>query len=326
MVQFLQRYKKVLVNLLKILILLLTVGYIFLELSRKDALKNIEYLLSRIKESGFNSILILVVCLMVLNVFLEVVKWKYVVNKIQSLNFKNAFASVLSGMSIGIFTPNNIGEYGGRILYLKEEHRVQGVILNFLSSISQMVITLFAGFLAFCFYLPVYVNHDPIVLYIVVYLVLLLIVLILYLFVNMSRLSLYLSSFRIMKKYDKVTNTFSYFHTRHLLTILFYSGLRYFVFSTQYVLLLQFFVPEIPISASYMMISLIFFVQSILPGFAITELGVRGTVALFFMGHITGNTIGVLGAAFSIWAINVILPSICGTYYVIKANFISADS
>jgi hypothetical protein len=69
-----------------------------------------------------------------------------------------------------------------------------------------------------------------------------------------------------------------------------------------------------------MMISLIFFVQSILPSFALTEIGIRGAVAVYFFSHITDNTTGIILSAFSLWLINIILPSLTGIIFVIKAN------
>jgi hypothetical protein len=151
-------------------------------------------------------------------------------------------------------------------------------------------------------------------------------VVVLYLFLNIGRITYYLSSLGWFKKHGDLLAIFAMFKNVDLIKILTLSALRYFVFSLQYFLLLHFFIPGIPISETYMMITLIFFTQSILPGFAITELGVRSGVAVFFLGHLSADTIGILAAAFSIWSVNVILPSLVGTYFIIKAKFIGANS
>lgn len=323
---FLQRYKKLLVNLLKVSILLLTIAYVAIELLHRNAFENIGQITAQIKSGQKLYLLVIVVLLMPLNIFLESSKWQFAASKLEHLSLRRAIASVLAGMSIGIFTPNNIGDYGGRILYLSEGNRIKGVLVNFISSIAQMVITLLAGLIAFNFYAPLYVSQDPLINYILLYFVLFLMVVVLYLFLNIGRITYYLSSLGWFKKHGDLLAIFAMFKNVDLIKILTLSALRYFVFSLQYFLLLHFFIPGIPISETYMMITLIFFTQSTLPGFAITELGVRSGVAVFFLGHLSGNTIGILAAAFSIWSLNVILPSLVGTYFIIKAKFIGANS
>ena len=323
---FLQRYKKLLVNLLKVSILLLTIAYIAIELMHRNALENMGQITAQIQSGQKLYLLVLVFALMPLNVFLESSKWRFAASKLEKISLRRAIASVLAGMSIGIFTPNNIGDYGGRILYLSEGNRLKGVLINFISSIAQMVVTLLAGFIAFNFYAPQYVNQDPLINYILLYFVLFLMVVVLYLFFNIGRITYYLSSLGWFKKHAELLAVFALFKNIDLIKILAWSALRYLVFSSQYLLLLHFFIPSIAITETYMMITLIFFTQSILPGFAITELGVRSGVAVFFIGHLSANTIGILAAAFSIWSVNVILPSLVGTYFIIKAKFISANS
>jgi hypothetical protein len=311
---------------LKISILLLTIGYIVLELMHRNAMQNFQQLTAQIQSGKQLYLLFIVVLLMPVNILLEASKWRFAAAKLEQMSLKRAIASVLAGMSIGIFTPNNIGDYGGRILYLKEDNRIKGVLVNFISSIGQMVITLLAGFIAFVFYAPQYVSKDPLINYIILYFILFLIVAIFYLFLNIGRISYYIESLGWLKKHSNTLSVFTKFKNIDLAKILAWSAFRYLVFSSQYLLLLYFFIPEIAIPSTYMMIALIFFTQSILPGFAITELGVRSGVAVFFLTHLGLGTLGVLAAAFSIWCLNVIFPSLLGTYFIIKAKFIRVHS
>ena len=52
---------------------------------------------------------------------------------------------MLAGCSITMLTPNRIGEYGGRIMYVQEQHRLKAISLTILGSISQLTITMFMG-------------------------------------------------------------------------------------------------------------------------------------------------------------------------------------
>src|SRR5690606_25820833 len=77
--------------------------------------------------------------------------------------FITALKSVFAGCSITMLTPNRIGEYGGRILYVKEENRISAIPLTILGGISQLIVTLIMGS-AGLLYLK-YFIHQPATLF-----------------------------------------------------------------------------------------------------------------------------------------------------------------
>ena len=64
---------------------------------------------------------------------------------IQQIYFFTAYKSVLSGVTLSLNTPNRMGEYGGRILYVKEGSRLKAISLSIAGSISQLIVTLVMG-------------------------------------------------------------------------------------------------------------------------------------------------------------------------------------
>lgn len=95
--------------------------------------------------------LLLVMLLMGVNWAIEARKWQILVRPFESLSFRKAFYSILAGVSISIITPNRIGEYGGRILYLKNKNRLRGVSVTGVGSLSQFTTTMLFGLLG-CLY------------------------------------------------------------------------------------------------------------------------------------------------------------------------------
>ncbi|HPG11822.1 MAG TPA: hypothetical protein PLU37_09845, partial [Chitinophagaceae bacterium] len=89
--------------------------------------------------------LVIVVLLMFVNWAIEAVKWKISVKEVQEVNFAKAFMAVLSGVSFAVSTPNRVGEYLGRVLYMKEGNRLKTISITITGSISQLIITLFIG-------------------------------------------------------------------------------------------------------------------------------------------------------------------------------------
>ena len=93
--------------------------------------------------------LIAVFILMIVNWGIEAFKWKLSVQKIQRLTFFTSFKAILSGTSFSVSTPNRVGEYLGRILYMSEGNRLKAISLTIAGSMSQLIITLFMGMLGF---------------------------------------------------------------------------------------------------------------------------------------------------------------------------------
>lgn len=317
-----QRYKKIAVILLKITILLFTFGYIYNALSNDDALSKFYKLHELIISKGFNFSIFLILIFAIVNQIVEAIKWKYAVASIESVSIFKALASVFSGISIGIFTPNNIGEYGGKILYLKDHNRGAGLVVNFITSTSQLVITLVSGLLAFLFFYSKYLSSEKIVLNIITYTIVVFICLLLHLFININRLSYYADKLKYLIRFNKYIRVLDQFHSKKISIILLLALFRYVIFTTQYLLIINYVAPYLSFSNIIMMTSLIFLAQSILPSFAITEIMMRGSVAAFFFEYISDDVLPIVASAFSIWILNVILPAIIGSYFVLKANFL----
>ena len=60
-----------------------------------------------------------VIVMVFINWGLEARKWQVLLEPIQKMSFIRAFKSVLGGLALSLNTPNRMGEYGGRILYVK---------------------------------------------------------------------------------------------------------------------------------------------------------------------------------------------------------------
>ncbi len=86
-----------------------------------------------------------VLVLMLVNWIIETFKWKLAVQKIQEVGFFTAFKAVLSGVSFSVTTPNRVGEYLGRVLYMNEGNRLKAISLTITGSISQLIVTLLMG-------------------------------------------------------------------------------------------------------------------------------------------------------------------------------------
>jgi hypothetical protein len=65
-----------------------------------------------------------------------------------------------------------------------------------------------------------------------------------------------------------------------------------------------------------LMTAMTFFAMTVIPTFAFAELGIRGAVSAYFFGKLTIDVLPVLNATFSLWLVNLAIPSIAGAFFI----------
>ncbi len=90
----------------------------------------------------------LCVVLMFCNWGTEALKWKLLIQPLLPVRFLRAFKAVWTGVTLGLFTPNRIGEYGGRLLYIPMRFRLSGIVSSLIGSYAQILATLLVGIIA----------------------------------------------------------------------------------------------------------------------------------------------------------------------------------
>src|SRR6185295_10879047 len=82
--------------------------------------------------------------------------------QIQQIGFFRAFSAILAGTCIASFTPNRVGEYLGRMLYVDQGNKLLSVAPTILCSFAQMLVTLTAGAVGLYLfsYLPLHFDVD----------------------------------------------------------------------------------------------------------------------------------------------------------------------
>jgi hypothetical protein len=94
----------------------------------------------------------------------------------------------------------------------------------------------------------------------------------------------------------------------------------------QYILLLDVFnVPVFWLDACAL-VGVLFLVLAIVPTIALAEMGVRGKVSLLLFGLVSTNSIGIIATAGGIWLINLILPAIGGTLFILGLRLFRKNS
>ncbi len=319
--------KKTIGFLLKIGIVAFALFFLYQQLITKNNIDQFQSVLVFEKLKMYSWAFVLVLLLMFINWILEALKWRFLIAKIEKISLRRAISAIFSGITISAFTPNRVGEYGGRVFCLEKADRIQGVLITVIGSVAQLITTIFFGSLGIIL-LANYKTQFSAMLdgmefafIIIVFILVLLNVLLVLLFLNAPLMSTLLSKIRLLQKYTKYSKVFAFYNAIELGKVLIYSVARYFVFTTQFFILLQVFGVEIQYTDAIVFIMTMLLVISVIPTIAITEIGVRGSVALFLFGIVSTNTVGILAATFVMWIVNLLLPALIGTLFIFSLKF-----
>jgi len=247
----------------------------------------------------------------------EAIKWKILLHKIEEISLFVSIKAVLAGLTYGILTPARSGEVIGRPLFLKEKNFSKGVFATAAGSIAQLSVTLIAGFVGIIFYAlteptKILIEKDYIEnISIVVSLVF--ITFVLFGYFNISYIAKLTQKVRFLKRVNEQAQVLTHYSKLELLKVLLLSLFRYLVFATQFYLLLTLFGIKISILTAYMGIAMTYFVATIIPVATLAEIGIRSSVAIYFLGNgQESNEIEIATSAAAIWLLNVGFPTIVG--------------
>jgi len=264
----------------------------------------------------------MVILLVFVNWGMEARKWQLLMNAIQPMSFFTAFKSVLCGVTLSLNTPNRIGEYGGRILFVNEGNRIKAITLSIAGGMAQLIITMLMG----CFgltYLLFTMDASDLLMGISVFWIKIFLygsifgtIIFIFFFFRLSWLIRLMEKLPYADRFSKYINILETFDAKILLRLLSLSLCRYIVFVLQYIFMLQLLQVEQNAWSGFWIITVMFWILAIIPSFAIAELGIRGTVAktLFYYSK---NTIGILTVTSGIWFINLFIPAFIGSLLIL---------
>lgn len=292
---------KIALSAVKLIIVLLSFYFIYNELHDNKQLnwgKFFELLDRKWSISG----LLFLLSFSVANRYLEILKWQNLAAVIHPITVGESAKQVLSALTAGIFTPNGLGEYAGKALYFEPKNAKKVIFLNLICNGIQMILTIVFGIIG---------------LWILGYHLWVLGIIGLCLFlIGLSYLtkSIKIKGYSLEKLAAKIREIPKKIHRKNMILAV---G-RYLVFSHQYYFLFLAFDVDLPYPTLMASIAAVYFLASSLPSFQFLDFAVKGSVALFFFEKLGVNEWIVVFIAMLMWFLNVVLPVVIGSYFVIK--------
>lgn len=269
--------------------------------------------------------LLIALLLLPLNLFLQFAKWKILTKKYFGIDKNiNIWLSLLYGISGGIFTPMKSGEFFARAIPFQNVKVLDVILATMVDKFIPMYLVLFFGGIFSSIYLhqvsdisTSFVNSA-----LIIYLAILVIIPLLLLgnSIITQKIKSYMSGNIYLQKIIPKISFFKSIDKRSMVKIVLLSLAFNLIFTLQMTILLVAFSGELNLWLFFVIANLIIFVQIIVPPIALGEVGIREGASVFFMKSY--GFLGVVGfnAAFSLFIINLLIPSIIGFLLLLKRN------
>ena len=251
-------------------------------------------------------------CFTLGNWFFEVLKWKALASYCRKISISEAFQQSLGSLTASLFTPNRIGEYGAKAVYFKKGNRRKIMLLNLLSNMMQMTITVVTGSIGLVFFMTHFeVDIDLFRMRKLAYVLAFVLVLAATgKFFGFKKIrGFYLEKIIAFVKKMPVS--------LHALSA-FYSMIRYFIFSHQFFFLLRLFGIETDYLTLMSLITSMYILASIVPSLPLFDWLIKGSVAVWLFNVIGANELIIVTTSLLMWCLNFGFPALIGSYFVLN--------
>ncbi|MFN3952072.1 MAG: hypothetical protein ACK4KT_06685 [Thermaurantimonas sp.] len=260
------------------------------------------------------------VLLSFLNFFLDVYLWALISKGSHKLRLSHYAYHHLISMSLGFITPNNIGEYGGKMRQFDAPiSRVKGFLLAFhfrtVKKVARNIIGLIATILLFTDHNIFFLKDWHIFLFTIVVITYFLI------YWNIELFIPYISNISIQGK-----NYFQLFLRIKVSDInklkwIGISALKFVIYTSQMTLLLMSLASEdLSFFEIWLFVAFYYSLASYLPTILAFDPIVKGAMGIILLNQLHLNDWTILSSITLVWAANIAVPSIIGSLLWIRKN------
>jgi len=277
----------------------------------------------------------IVVLLMPLNWSLETRKWIHLMQPIEQVGFLKAFKAVLAGLTVSMFTPNRMGEYGGRVLLISPQNRIKSIFATLVGSMSQWLVLVSGGLIGLFLLLltgRVPLSFQPYA-WVLIGVGSLGLSFVSFCYFNLPWFTAKAVRWRLTRRWATQLHQqlFQHYQYQELAHTLRLSGFRYLVYSLQYFCLLACFGFEMNSLQGFSAILFVFLLQTGLPIPPTVGLLARGSLAVWVFGWFLQDAqapdlalqSAVLASTFTLWVINLLLPAAFGALFIAQVGLVS---
>ncbi len=306
--------------LLKIIYGFIVLNFIYYTINSEENLNNFKSIVENLEVSSYLLISIVII-LQFINWTIEAIKFRYILKKELEITLKDSVKAVYIGNATSLFTPDRIGNFIGRFLYFKKVKKTLITSSTLLGNFAQLITTLTFALLSSILILNVktaiklpLINHNIILIFTG-----LLLSFFIYLYFNPKYYLKLIYKIKWIRKHKDSINYLQNFNKKESIIILLYGYARYLIFILQFYLLLNAFGLSISILETLIFSGLLYLFTTLIPSPFMGNLGTREYMSIILLSGYKYPEIALL-ASLSIWVVNIAIPSLIGSYFLLNMN------
>lgn len=300
--------KQFLVFSVKLLIVVGAFYFIYNQLATNDKLDWDKFLILFYKNQSFAGISFILL-FSFLNRFFEILKWQNLAQVVKPITINEATKQVLAALTLGVFTPVGVGEYAGKALYFEKKDTKKIIFLNLICNGVQIVATGIFGIIGMILLHFDCAKCDKNIGF---WSFGIIIITISFFLLSYFTKKIKIKGYSIEDLIEKINEIPKKIHRKNLIL----GFCRYIVFSHQYYFLFLAFDVDLPYTTLMATITTVYFLASIVPSFQFLDFALKGSLAIYFFGLLGVNEWIVVFVTMLMWFLNVVLPVVFGSYYV----------
>lgn len=305
---------KMFVMVLKFMVLLYLMYYLYQHFFvNKDFWTSIQLQLATGLEARKLPCLIFAVVLLPVNWLLEVYKWHLLQYSTLQLSFYQSWKNVMKGVSFGLIMPQQLGDALGKMEHSTSNDRWDIGILSLFGGFVQSFMALMGGVVGVAF-----LFENELGIAVVSIMTMVMVVVMACIFYSVEILQFLQSKFLF-----KFLTSLNFKLTKIiLLKVVVLSLLRYLVFVSQFVLVLQLFANSFDKMKVVSAVMLTYFGKTFIPALNVFgDLGIRECAALWSFSYTSIAASTVFLCSMLVWMLNIVLPMLIGAYYLLETYF-----
>jgi len=263
-------------------------------------------------QSADSRFILLAALLLFFNIGVRTFKWRSMLRSVKNApTLTEAFGSVMLGISLGSFTPGELGDFAGRTLHITDAKRSHLVGLVLLDKAQIFIVTSCAGMVSLA---CLTFNNILIITLIAIIIVSLSGVFIMRLGM-IAILGLRLNASRFQKQWLKnILEGINLLKSQQVFKTVLYTLVFHCILILQMFCLIKGF-SKISFAHAFIGTSALMFVKSLLP-ISIGDLGIREAGSIYFFSIYNISQAAALNASLLLFFINIFIPSLAGIYFL----------
>jgi Lysylphosphatidylglycerol synthase TM region len=254
-----------------------------------------------------------------INWLFESKKWQMLIDPFQKLDWQKTASAILSGITLGVLTPSRLGEYGGRLLHIKEGNRGKALYAHFMGSLSQNIPILLFGSIASAIYFSHHYPASELLSIGAAFILLSFTAILSLLYLQNEGISTKLFNHRwLPAKMREFRPT--HYESTTLSYVALLSLIRYLIYVSQYLLLLYYFDVNLTLTEALIGVLVIFLFQTGLPLPPALSVLARAELALIVWSVYDTDHRSILTVPVFLWMINLLIPAIAGSIILLTSN------